>query len=217
MRYNRKSIVIITAPAALAVSVADMKTYLRIDTSDDDQLIEDFIVAATSSVREYVKRALITETLEMTMDGFSCGEEDDRLLAMGAGIHTGSKNYFLGNPDNIELMFPPIQSITSIKTFDVANTESTFSSGSYQADEQGGRIYLNQGVVWPANLRRYEAVKIRYVAGYGNASTDIPAPITMAIKMHVARMYECREVCELADICKKMLAPYRLLDGLGGY
>lgn len=213
MRWNRKSLEIITAPVNAVVSTADMKTYLRVDTSDDDALIDDFIDAATQQARNYLNRSLITETLELTMDGFTeNNDSDERLARLGAGVHNVSYPYIIGHNNSVDLPFAPIQSVTSVKTFDRDNTESTFSAANYELDEQGGRLYLNEGETWPDNLRAREAVKIRYVSGYGDDATDIPSPIVQSIKMMVAQMYECRGVCDMPASCKNMLNQYKLYD-----
>lgn len=214
MRYNRITVKVTTPPSVSPVTLSDMKEYLRVDTTADDNLIQDFIDAASESVKQYLRRSLITETLELTMDGF--GQlADEGILALGAGVHVGSYSYILGRPNEIDLPFLPIQSVTSIKTFNRANQESTFDSELYELDETGGRIYLDEGVTWPDNLRGREAVKITYVAGYGDAGSDIPAPIIQSIKGYVGKMYDCRDMCEMPDMCKAILAPYKLYDELG--
>lgn len=214
MRYNRKSLSVITAPATSPVSLSDMKAYLRVDTSSDDTLIQSFIDAATESIKQYLKRSLITETLELTMDGFN-GDSDARLDSLGAGVHEISVPYVLGYGNEVDLQFPPVQSITSLKTYTRANVESTYDSAKYELDEQGGRLYLNEGETFPSDLRSREAVKIRYIAGYGDAGSDIPAPILQAIKLYVGKMYDCREACEMPSQCKTTLAPYKLVDFIG--
>lgn len=214
MRYSRVTVKIITPPENSIVSLSDMKEYLRVDNTADDNLIQDFIDAVSQSVRQYLKRSLITETLELTMDGF--GQlSDDNLVRLGSGVHVGSYSHILGRPNEVDLPFLPIQSITSIKTFNRANQESTFDSANYELDETGGRIYLDEGVTWPDNLRAREAVKITYVSGYGDNASDIPAPIVQAVKGYVGKMYDCREMCEMPDMCKAILAPYKLYDELG--
>ena len=210
-KYNRKTVKSVTAPAQLAVSVADMKTYLRVDTSDDDALIEDFIESATETIKEYLQRALITETFLLTMDGFNWSD-DDYGLSLGAGVHTASVPYQYGWGDEIDLPYRPIQSITSLKTFNRDNTESTFSASNYELDEEGGRLYLNEGATFPTELRDREAVNVTYVAGYGDNGSDIPKPITQAIKTYVSKMYDCREVCDMPKACTMGLAPYKLIN-----
>lgn len=216
MKYNRKSIAVITSPINPVVSTANMKTYLRVDTSDDDSLIAGLVSSTTNVMKQYLRRSLISETLELTMDGFWKSGSEDGLIKLGEGVHIGHYGSITGYGNEFDLPFRPIQSITSIKYYDTANTENTLSSAYYSLDETGGRVYLNEGYSFPTNLRKREAVKVRYVAGYGDDDTDIPAPIVQAIKMHVANLYDCREACgSLPDMCKSMVAGYKLFDGMG--
>lgn len=210
-RYNRKTVAVITPPSTLAVSLSDMKAYLVVEGSTDDALLTAFIKAATEAAKQYLKRAIVSETLELTMDGFETFN-DDLVVELGPGMHTISYPYLLGGSDTIDLPFPPVQSVTSIKTFDRANTESTFNSANYQLDGPSGRVFLNDGVTWPENLRDRAAVKVRYVAGY--AAT--PEPIIQGIKQHVAAMYECREACAMPEVSRSIMAGFKLYDGLMG-
>ena len=214
--FNRKTVKVITPPVASPISLEDMKKYLRVDDAADDDLIQSFIDAATESMKQYLKRSLITETLEFSMDGFGVSDSasDHKLDRLGPGVHTTSYPDVLGRGNEVDIPFLPIQSVTTVKTFNRSNTVSTFDSAKYELDEEGGRIYLNEGEIWPTDLRAREAVKIQYVSGYGNAGDDIPATIIQAIKAHVAAMYDCRCPCEMPDLCVRILAPYKLLDYL---
>lgn len=217
VRFNRKTTKVVTAPVNKPVSLSDMKTQLRVDTSDDDDLINGYIDASADYFKHYLRRSLITETIELSADGFVRSEDDDDLglLRLGAGTHYGSREHILNRPNEIELPFLPIQSITSVKTFNRSNIESTFDASNYNLDEQGGRLYLNEGVSWPDNLRDREAVKIVYVAGYGDDPADIPSIIRQAIKEHVSMMYDCRGVCIPCDNVMRMVASYKIRDYLG--
>ena len=52
-----------TEPAAEPVTLAELKTFMRIDGSEDDALIESLIVAARELCESYTGRALITQEL----------------------------------------------------------------------------------------------------------------------------------------------------------
>ncbi len=217
--FNRKSIKVIQPPVTASgvvkvISFVDMKEYLRVDTTADDTLINDFIDIATETARNYTQRAILKETIQLTLDRVSNngGDEFDRL---GAGTFNTTRQAALGWSNEIDLPFPPIIAISSIKTYATDNTESTYSSSNYQLDETGGRVYLNQGATWPSNLRAREAIKIEYTAGYGASATGVPASIRQAIRQHVAYMYECRQSCDMPPSCKDLLAPYKLYDQLG--
>ena len=207
--YNRRTVTVITPPASLAVSVLDMKEFLSLETECDVDMIEAFIEAATASVREYCKRSIGQETLEVRMDGFP-GYSDEPLLALGPGMHTVSIPYLTNyGGSRIDLPFGPVQSVTSITTYLRDNTSAVFSADLYRAD--AGRVYLNESASWPVNLRSTDAIAIRYVSG----EAAVPRVIAHAIKVHVAAMYECREGCDMPAACRSMLGPYRRLDQMG--
>jgi hypothetical protein len=209
MIYNRKTVSIITAPASFGVTAADMEAFLTLASGQDTALLEAFIEASYDAIRQYLRRSVITETLELRMDGFP-GYNDARELAMGPGMHLSSHPWVTnGGGSVIDLPFGPVASITSIKTYDRDNAESTFSATYYRAD--ASRVFLNDGATWPVNLRSRDAVAIRYVSG----DAAPPAAIIQAIKQHVAAMYECREGCDMPAACKAILSPYRRLDPMG--
>jgi hypothetical protein len=209
MQFNRHNVAIIT-PGAPAIVPADMRAFLNLETTADDALLEAFIDAATDGIRQYCKRSLVTETLELRMDGFN-PYNDDALLALGAGVHTGHYPTLVSGGATIDLPFGPVASIVSITTFDRANGSNVFESAKYRAD--ASRVYLNEGETWPSDLRRQDAVAIRYTSG--SAASDIPKAIIHSLKVHVAAMYECREGCEMPPACKAMLAGYRRMDQMG--
>lgn len=214
-RYNRRSVSLVTKADEQVVSNSDMRNYLRLDVECDDDLISSFIDSATQMAKEYMRRSILNETLLLRMDGFPYYSHDYDLIRLGRGVHTGSYNYLTGGGNEFNLPYPPIASITSIVTFDRSNNQSTFSASSYELDETGGRVYLNEGVTWPSELRDREAVHVTYVAGYGSDSSNVPSPIIQSIKTHVGKMYDCREACVMPESCKKLLSPYRLYDELG--
>ncbi len=210
MRYNRKSVSVSASTDSPAVSLADMKLFLRVDGSGDDDIITAYIATATEAVKEYLRRAILTETFVFKADGFTDAYGDDRLLSLGPGVHTASRPYVLGGGDTLDLPFPPLQSVTSIVTYDRDNIGTTFNASRYQVDLTSGRIYLNEGETWPSDLRAQDAVQVTYVAGYGSGS--IPAPILEAIRMYVQSMYE--GCAGMTDQAKALLAPYRRADEL---
>lgn len=200
--WNSKSITTITAPVNSPISLADAKLHLRVDGTDEDTTIQLYIDAATEKAQDVLKRALITQTLEMTFDGFN---ESARLDFAFSGTVTGYRQDYEGFGDLIEVWRAPVQSVTSITTIDDNNDSTVYSSANYTLDEKLGRIFLNQGNVWPNSLRDYAGVKVRYVAGYGDDPADVPADIRMAILEHVAQMYERCGVCDMPASCKDLL------------
>ena len=60
----------ITAPTLLVVSLVEAKAHLRVDVSDDDDLITACIHSATALAEQYTNRAIAPQTWELTLDAF---------------------------------------------------------------------------------------------------------------------------------------------------
>lgn len=214
MNFNRKSVKVTLSADSPAVSLSDMKDYLRVSDSADDALITAHTTAATEAIKQYLRIGLLTETFVFKMDGFSEDSADARLMSFGGGVHTASVPHVLGGGNWVDVPFPPVQSVTSIITYDRDNASSTFASSKYQVDLESGRIYLNEGETWPTNLRAKDAIQITYIAGFG--SGNIPSPITEAIKMYVGQLYggSCSGI---DDVMRGLLSSYRRMDELAFY
>lgn len=212
MKFNRKSLAATHSTDAQIITVAQAKRHIRgVPGNDDDEIIAEFILSATEFVKDYLQVGLRTQTLTLTMDGFYEGEDIQRWRSLGGGTHTGSIVDLLGGYGSVDLPYPPIQSVTSVTTYDRDDTATVFPASKYRADLRSGRLYLNEGEVWPTNLRDYDAVEIVYVAGYGAES--VPEPIKGAIRELVRASYDgC--AMELSEATKAMLSPYKRLDNL---
>lgn len=209
MIYNRHAVTIITPPASFGVTTADMEAFLNLSAGQDAALLQAFIEASYDAIRQYIRRSIITETLELRMDGFP-GYDDKREIGLGPGVHTVSIPWLTnGDARSVDLPFGPVQSIVSVTTFKRDNSSAVFSTAEYGFDRS--RLYLNESATWPDSLRNRDAVEIRYTSG----DATPPKAIIQAIKQHVAVMYECREGCDLPAACKAILQAYRRLDPMG--
>ena len=63
-------LVIATAPAAEPISTADAKLHLRVDITDDNDLIDALVKVAREHVEIITRRALITQTWDYYLDDF---------------------------------------------------------------------------------------------------------------------------------------------------
>lgn len=203
---NEKAYRLVTAPTAEPVSRDDVKTFLRLDGTADDTLIDVIISTARMMVEEHTKTALITQTWELTLDRFNNVDE------FKPGFYVAPTNV---NGTFINLSRGPVQSVTSIKSYNPANTSADFSSAAYTLDIPNSKILLNSGYAWPTDLRDKGAVKIVYVAGYGNNATSVPAIFIQAIKMCAVAIYENKGCGEMPDGAKMLLEPYRKAEAYG--
>lgn len=187
---------LITAPAAEPVTTSEAKAHMRVDTTADDTYIGTLITVARQNVEAHLRRALINQTWELVLDEFPLGV--------------------------FRLPKPPLASVTSIKYTDEDGVEATFSSAKYlvDADSEPGRVVLKNGESWPAvTLQEANAVRVRYVAGYGAAGSNVPQAIRQAILLVIGSLYENREdvlVAQGVSIgtlpfgVEALLAPYRI-------
>ena len=157
-----------TAPTVEPVSRAAAKRLLRLETSADDDLVDHLITASREYVERVTNRSFCTQTLDLLFDEWPS--------------------------DLIELPRGPVQSVTSVTSYTAADVATVMSSGDYRVDTttDPARIALNDGAVWPSDLRSTgHAGVVRYVAGYGATSDqDSPAVLRHAILLLVGHWYE---------------------------
>lgn len=160
---------LITAATGLAVYLIDAKAHLRIDSTDEDALITDLIVAATQAAEHMTGRALMAQTWEVNFNAF---------------------------PDAVELTRVPVQSIASVTYADSTGVQTVLDSALYALDNKDdfGFSYVvpAYGGSWPDTRDEINAVSVRYVAGYADAAS-IPAGIKQWILLQIGAMYASRE------------------------
>jgi uncharacterized phiE125 gp8 family phage protein len=186
---------LITEPDSMPVEVSDIAAQIRATitaaTAEYD-LVEAYIAAITEKAEAWTRRALITQTWELVLDGFP--------------------------PCEIEIPLNPLQSITSIKYLDANGSLTTLASTEYTVDTASvpARIIPAYQKVWPVTLNFPGTVVIRFVCGYGTADA-VPESIKAWIKMNVASLYENREsvsAVKLLDIgiCDSLLDMHRVIS-----
>jgi uncharacterized phiE125 gp8 family phage protein len=135
---------------------------------DDDALIASLVRSAIAQVdgRDgWLGRQLITATWRLTLDCFPAG--------------------------GILVPLPPLQEVTSITYIDAGGAEQTLATSVYQvAGTDPARIVLAYGQSWPATRPRPDAVRVEYIAGYGDSWNDVPEDIRHALICMVSAAYD---------------------------
>ena len=160
-------------PVSYPVTVDEIKEFARIDGTDEDSILESFLVGVVNSVEAYLGRALITRTYKLIMDEW--------------------------NSKDIELPMPPLISVSSVKTVDESDTETTYSSSNYFVITESipGRLVIKKDAEIPTNTERYQAgYNITFTAGYGTNRNNVPKQIRIAIMQWVTIIYENRSMAE---------------------
>jgi len=165
------TIKVITAPQAEPISLSKAKLHLRVDTDADDTLITGLITAARMKVEELSWHALITQTLELVLDEWPCEDE-------------------------IELPRPPLQSVTYVTYRMSDGTVTTLDPSLYvvAGDSIPAEIEPAYMHTWPTVvLYPVEAIRVRYVCGFGLTGKDVPQVLRQAMLLTIAFLYENRE------------------------
>ena len=161
------AIKVYTAATTYPVTLAEAKLHLRVDGTDEDTLINALIAAATQQAENYTWRTLMTTVYEYVDDSF-----DKR----------------------IELDTYPIVTIDSIKYYDLNSVQQTLIASQYESNllECPAIVRPKDGYYWPDTITRFDAVTVRFTAGYASAAA-VPAAIKQAILMIVGHLYANRE------------------------
>ncbi len=184
---------LVTPPATPVVSLAEIRRHVRVDHTEDDAYLESIVAAATGMVDGadgWLGRALVTQTWDYVLDRFPCSTDHWRL----------------------KIPLAPLVSITTVAytaadgTSTPITTFRTFNAVSSQP------AYITPAIdeTWPSTKCDPEAVRIRFVAGYG-AATAVPVGIKHAIMLIAGHWYENREDVGDGKLMKMPLASEALL------
>lgn len=183
-----------TGPAVEPLSLADAKEQLEFDGSDRDDFITALIVSARERCEKYTGRALITQTWTMYMDRWPNADGYSR-TPWWQGVRDGAVSELIGGRQALTIPKAPLQSITSIKAYDDSDTATTLASSAYYVDTatQPGRVVLRDSAATPTPTRVANGLEVVFVAGYGDAASDVPSALVQGMKMLVAHWFENRE------------------------
>lgn len=181
---------LLTAPASEPVTLAEVKTRLRIDDATDDAGVNRLIAAATKHAESITRRAFVTQKWALTLDAFPCG--------------------------SITLPLPPLQSVEEISYIDSAGATVVLASTEYLVDKNGivGMIHRAYQKQWPVTRAQPMAVTIKFTAGYG-AAAAVPSDLASALMLLVAHWDQNREPVVIGTIVssvpmsvESLLAPF---------
>ena len=206
-------ITVVTEPTTDPLDVQDVKNFLRLDENEDEMYVRSLIGSAREYVESYCNISLINRTLKFSLD---------YLYEVDVPLWEGTR---LG-PDItirktvIDLPNSPVSSVTSITTFDDADTGTVFAASKYYVDTSAkpARVVLRNGETWPTALRVGNAIEIVYVAGFGSSPRQVPESIRLAMLQYIAFMYEHRGDFErfpaptMPSSVDTLLMPHRIMS-----
>ena len=165
-------LVLVNDPTTKVVSYADIKSQLRIDSNDEQNLLEAYIDAATDMAENYCNRHFITHQYKL---------------------------YFNEQVQTASLIFPNCTleetgSNKPINWLDENGAAQSSDKAYIDAFSNPSLVYLSSD--FPGTTLKDNSANTFYFwfnTGYGSASADVPEAIKQAIKLIVADMYYFRE------------------------
>lgn len=184
-------------PACEPVSRTEAKSWLKITSSAEDDIIDALITSARLGAESLTSRSFVNRTLKQTHEDFPPGGE-------------------------LVLRASPVSSITSVTYTDQDGDTQTYDSDYYRLvlDRPRPYIKLKAGAIWPiVQTDNDTAVTVAMVAGYGAAATDVPANVRVALKMIIAYAYENRgdgrpivRLTQVREVINMALGPVWLME-----
>ncbi|TAL39639.1 MAG: hypothetical protein EPN97_02120 [Alphaproteobacteria bacterium] len=157
-----------TPPAIEPLTLDEAKLHLRVTSTVDDALITSLIVTARQMCESFTGLALIERDYSLYLDAWDKQE--------------------------ITLPRPPLVSVGLVNIYDADGNPAAFDASNYTVSVAGmpGRIALNDGISPPQPGRLSDGIEIQFTAGFGDAASDIPAPLVQGVKQLLAHLYERR-------------------------
>lgn len=157
-----------TPPAALPLTLDQMKARLRIDAADEDATISAMMQAARATIDgpQGIGVAMVTQTWTLAIDRFAAA---------------------------IALPGAPVADVAEVRYMDTAGAWQTLAASDYRLvkSQEPARLYPAAGKAWPAVYSGPAVVEIDYVLG--TAAEDVDAGLVAAFSLLVGHFYENRE------------------------
>ncbi len=178
----------IAGPAVEPVSLAEAKAYLRLDGTEEDDLVSALLRAARLAVEGTCRLLLVGQSWRVTLPAWPPGRA-------------------------VELALAPVMAVSAIRIVDAAGAPSTLLSALYRLESGGDPARLVVDPAAPDPGASPAGIEIDLLCGFGAAAESVPAPLRLAVRMLVARWFERRgddpSGSPVPSDIAALLAPYR--------
>lgn len=178
---------LITPPAVPAITLATAKAYLRVVGTTNDTQITGIINGAIFQAQQYAFCQFINATWEKQFTDWPF----EQVLTLGKG---------------------QVSSITSLVYNDINGTEQTWADTNYKLDNYSKPTLLKLiADSLPTLNVKNPYIRVRFVAGFGAADTDVPEDVKDALALMVVEMYNTRtdERPPMPKASERILSQYR--------
>ncbi|MCF3642632.1 phage head-tail connector protein [Rhizobium sp. TRM95111] len=178
-------------PAAEPIALAAAKAHLRLDTSDEDELVSDLLRSARTHLERETGLALISRSFRLYLDRWP----DGRVIQIARG---------------------PVQTIENVTVYDGNGMPLDVALTGFVLDgtARPARLVLADR---PAPGQAANGIEIDFTAGFGDSGVDVPDTLKRAMLIHVALMFELRGAVDRGEQpagvpagYDRLVAPWRL-------
>jgi hypothetical protein len=214
------SYLVLNEPSVEPLSLADAKTFMRVDFDDEDTLIAQLIVDARREAEKIQKRALSTQTIQATIepDPMPTGS-----LSGPVGVPFDSWR-LAERPDvplfgnalvGLKMPMTPVQTLTTVE-YQLTKMDVPEWTELTALDDEGNANYRLDQNVDPNKLNIFTILaatryRLTYVAGY-TASQFLPGNTLTLLKRLVSHWYNNREDAEVPQNIIDAFARYRVWE-----
>lgn len=184
------------SPLIPFMSLEEAKSFLKVDFSDEDDLIEGLVAAAVGDCEAWCDAAFVPRTVVVTQRDFADYCRPAQFVQLVGAIH---------------LPIHPLLSVASVAYLDAEGETQTVDEGSYVAVSSQRPPYIvpAPGKSWPSVLSGHpEAVTITLRAGF----EELPKNLVAAVSFRLAQLYRNRDEGELEmpASSQSLLRPFQL-------
>jgi len=167
--------IVIEPPVRMPISISELKNFLSLDECDNqtEAMLKLIILSVARYFEKYTGRTLINTKYRTFREYFNC--------------------YLL-------LKRSKFQELTLFQYL-INNVFTTVDPSIYQITEE-----VNYSSIWswknnsfPSTDCVKQAIKIEFIAGYGEKEKDIPEDVRQALLMHANYLYANRGDCDCSD------------------
>ncbi len=160
-------------PAGEPVTLAEAKAHLRVAHDSEDALISGLVRAARTEVEVQTGMALIDQSWRLALDAWP-------------------------RDGTVRLRRHPVKEILSVTVYGAEGEAAAVDPQGYEADlaSRPARLHFTTP---PPPERRLNGIEIDFVAGFGEAGTEVPDLLKRAVLMLVAHWFEFRGSYGAAD------------------
>jgi uncharacterized phiE125 gp8 family phage protein len=184
------SSILLSPPAVEPLSLAEAKAFLRVETAEDDALIASLIAAARLHVEARSGLALVSQSWRLLLD---CWPQNGRVTVRPA----------------------PLKALIAARVLDFDGEGRALDAHAFVPDAGASTLSF---IPWtlPVPTRLAAGIEIDVTLGFGDAASDVPEPLRLAVRLLTAHWYENRAAvagetgAPFPPGAAALIAPYRM-------